>query len=332
MLSLPTDLIKYNLEFLDIKNICSVSSACKELLKISQSDRVWKAQYKTKWELDLIHGDYQSRLSKSIPKYPWYLLYMCRASLQSILHQYGSTNILEVAIYSGKVELVEALIKYGAEINPQKGCITPLSIAIDNLQYEIMDILLKYGARFEEDLDWPPLSNVIENGDLNIIHIMLKYKIINKRNIISKLYQTVNLCRIDIFEMLLQYNYSNVRRCQEDLLVKCIQELRISMIDILLRNNTDPNFLIGGHEKNGYTPLHIAIEMNNSIMVSLLLNAKADPDMKIDGGPKDGLTPLSIASEQYSINIVHMLLQSGADTNIKKEEKSMLYIRDAIKK
>jgi ankyrin repeat protein len=62
-------------------------------------------------------------------------------------------------------------------------------------------------------------------------------------------------------------------------------------------------------DKDGVTPLYIAVEKNRPRIVELLVDVGAD----INKPTKDGSTPLYVAVEKVRVQIVRLLLDSGAD-------------------
>ncbi len=68
--------------------------------------------------------------------------------------------------------------------------------------------------------------------------------------------------------------------------------------------------------KDGKTPLHIAVENNYEDIVKLLLQKNADVNAK----DNNGNTPLHIAVEKGNYFVIKELLKAGADKNIKNNE------------
>ena len=95
----------------------------------------------------------------------------------------------------------------------------------------------------------------------------------------------------------------------ETLLTGAIQQTNVEIVKYLIASGTDTNI----SNKNGETPLNIAIRSNNCDMVSAILD---NPNTNINKVGRFGLAPIHIASVNADTKVIQLLLDSGADANM----------------
>lgn len=117
---------------------------------------------------------------------------------------------------------------------------------------------------------------------------------------------------VDVLDAFIhQYGLNSINEEGRGILTICILEGRTDLA-LYLINETDVN--LNQADRNGYTPLHFAVQENNYSVVEALVrkNAVIDP---ID---KFGNTPLyKCVTEKVNINITNVLLEYGANVTIK---------------
>lgn len=117
---------------------------------------------------------------------------------------------------------------------------------------------------------------------------------------------------VDVLDAFIhQYGLNSINEEDRGILTICILEGRTDLA-LYLINETDIN--LNQADRNGYTPLHFAVQENNYSVVEALVrkNAVIDP---ID---KFGNTPLyKCVTEKVNINITNVLLEYGANVTIK---------------
>ena len=91
-----------------------------------------------------------------------------------------------------------------------------------------------------------------------------------------------------------------------------IKHNRLKAIKILIENGSD----INAKNKNIKTPLHLASELNHIEVIKLLIQNGAD----INSKSKYDFKPLHIASQNGYIEAIKLLIQNGADINSKNVE------------
>ena len=83
----------------------------------------------------------------------------------------------------------------------------------------------------------------------------------------------------------------------------------VATVKLLIEKGADLNMV---HLTTGATALYRAAEQNNPVCVMELLKAGADVNI----ANKDGQTPLMVAVKKGSTSLVALLIQSGADVNV----------------
>lgn len=108
-----------------------------------------------------------------------------------------------------------------------------------------------------------------------------------------------------------QYGIDSINENNRGILAVCILEGRTDLA-LHLINETEIN--LNHTDRNGYTPLHFAVQENNYKVVEALLRKKA----AIDPIDKFGNTPLyKCVTEKVNIDITKILLEHGASVTIK---------------
>ena len=86
----------------------------------------------------------------------------------------------------------------------------------------------------------------------------------------------------------------------------------IQVVELLLKNEADPNIQTSETEMIGLTALMLACEAGNLEVTKLLLKAKANPNQQ----QIDGITALMFQAKQGHPDIAQQILEYGADLNI----------------
>lgn len=95
-------------------------------------------------------------------------------------------------------------------------------------------------------------------------------------------------------------------------------------LSFLLKNRANPNC----RDKDGNTPLHIAVELQSLNIVKLLINYGADVNLYDNSALiiNTGYTPLSLTAKSYDNRIAKILIDVGADVNFVTHEGTALHI------
>ena len=108
-----------------------------------------------------------------------------------------------------------------------------------------------------------------------------------------------------------QYGIDSINEYSRGILAICILEGRT---DLALHLINETEIDLNQADRNGYTPLHFAVQENNYSVVEALIQKKA----VIDSIDKFGNTPLyKCVTERASINIANVLLEHGANVSQK---------------
>ena len=97
---------------------------------------------------------------------------------------------------------------------------------------------------------------------------------------------------------------------------------KMNIAELLLKNGANPD----SYDKDGFTPLHLAVFDSNLEKVKLLVKHGANMNIK----DLEGLTPLMWAVlDKKTLPIAKYLIDSGCDVSVTKNGKTAL---DALKK
>lgn len=117
-----------------------------------------------------------------------------------------------------------------------------------------------------------------------------------------------NLDVLDAF--IRQYGINSINEDNRGILAICILEGRT---DLALHLINETEIDLNQTDRNGYTPLHFAVQENNYSVVEALIREKA----AIDPIDRFGNTPLyKCVTEKVNVNITKVLLGNGANISI----------------
>lgn len=225
-----------------------------------------------------------------------------------------SCTALIIAVLHDREDLVELLIKYGADVNLHtEPYDIPLLIAIKKGNFKIVKLLVENGAKYNGDPKWrtQPLHVAAHEGHIEIAEFLLeKGADINlsesERDKTKPIYKAVYGNKIDMVKFLIDkkadLNFNNL--CSVTPLTRAIRNSYLEIAKLLLERGADVNF----PEEDGIFPINVAIEVRDIEMVKLLIEHKANIN-KID---KKGNSPLYYAADIKHKNIVEVLLMNGA--------------------
>ncbi|XP_060702994.1 ankyrin repeat and protein kinase domain-containing protein 1 [Hemiscyllium ocellatum] len=191
-------------------------------------------------------------------------------------------TLLHMTLFTGDVELVRLILKYGGSVNAQTSRgLTPLIIAVHHRFEDISKLLIEEGAdvNLTDEDNWGPLHFASQNGDDRIARLLLDKD------------ADVNIREHDGWSplhMASQNAHENIVR---------ILFTRQASVDLQDRDNR--------------TPLHIAAYHGNYSIAKLLIGQGANLN-KIQVGFR---TPIHLAAERGFFRVVRLLVNSGADVN-----------------
>tara|TARA_R110000868_G_scaffold346617_7_gene607732 strand:+ start:1135 stop:2577 length:1443 start_codon:yes stop_codon:yes gene_type:complete len=209
----------------------------------------------------------------------------------------GCTALL-IAAQLNNAEIVELLIKHGADVNAihDKTKVTPLYIAAQLNHIDTVRLLLNnkadHNLRGHESAT--PLHIASQMGSLEVAELLLQHGANPNLGLlddgITPLYLAVEKKKVKIVKLLLA-NWADANRCNStdggSPLHVAAQASFIEAAAMLLQNGAKINAVT----KEGATALHISIALGDMNMASYLLSQGAAADIKM----ADGICPLAMA-------------------------------------
>ncbi|NJL99309.1 MAG: hypothetical protein HC924_11110 [Synechococcaceae cyanobacterium SM2_3_2] len=221
---------------------------------------------------------------------------------------------LHLAAWQGNLEMVEALIDAGADINAGNENGSVLDRAIKNDHYRIIALLIERGAyRSISDLN-AGLRDAIRANDLEMVSFFLaEGAIVNLRDVPCE--------ELELRELLMQrFNASNAF----DYAVKCDdpEMLRFAMSEGYSVEPKRRGVLQLIPHRQTYVwvfqdcnPLVSAVRSNALQVIDLMLDSGASIN-GLDCEYNPPLSPLEIAISDEEIELAHFLIERGADVQI----------------
>ena len=196
----------------------------------------------------------------------------------------GGTGIGELfaAVEQGNVEVVQALLNHGADVNKSdKHGKTALFAAAGQGNAEVVQALLSHGADVNKSfvLGKTALHAAVEQGNVEVVQALLSHG------------ADVNKSDADGFTAL----------------HTAARQGNVEVVQALLSHGADVN----KSDADGFTALHTAARQGNVEVVQALLSHGAD----VNKANKDRKTALFAAAEQGNVEVVQALLSHGADVN-----------------
>eukprot|EP01105_Mastigella_eilhardi_P025313 TRINITY_DN6849_c0_g1_i1.p1 TRINITY_DN6849_c0_g1~~TRINITY_DN6849_c0_g1_i1.p1 ORF type:complete len:858 (-),score=204.72 TRINITY_DN6849_c0_g1_i1:108-2624(-) len=190
-------------------------------------------------------------------------------------------TLLHSAAYGGNAELIQLLLKKGANVNmtDDRGW-TPLMMAVNLGKFTAAMTLLNSGAH----------ADILNGKGFSVLHLLAKCRMLdtNSVELMRKLLEPESGLNV------------NTRNCDGEtaLMVGAgcsFTPVLASLIGILLEAKADPNIA----DNSDNTPLCKATHHNNTGLIDLLLKYSADPSK----GPKNA-TPMDIAKSKNNAELV----------------------------
>ncbi|KAH9994873.1 ankyrin repeat-containing domain protein [Russula vinacea] len=216
---------------------------------------------------------------------------------------------LHKAVRSQKLDIVESLLKGGADVNVQsKYNPTPLHEAAGSGYLDITQLLLSHGR-----LSVAQGSTITK---LDIVEILLKgganVNAQSKYNL-TPFHEAAGSGNLDITQLLLSHGADiNTIDLQGDSpLHKAVRSQKLDIVEILLKGGADVNV----QSKYKPTLLHEAAGSGNLEITQLLLSHGAN----INTVDLQGDSPLHKAVRSQKLGIVEILLKGGANVNVQSK-------------
>ncbi|KAJ7187378.1 ankyrin repeat-containing domain protein, partial [Mycena filopes] len=225
---------------------------------------------------DSIHVSYSLTIAAAVGHIGIFSTLLARGG--QVRGDFGNTTALFAAANNGHTEIVQLLLKHGAEVDP-KGDSGPLFVAAEQGYTEILQLLLDQGSEvnsFRAATTSSPLQEASLNGHTQAVQLLLNYGAkVNPDN---------------DGEMPLDMAASNGHT---------------EIVQLLLKHGADVNLVIARP-----TPLQLAANYGHLQTVQLLLDHGAE----VNPG-KTYKTPLQVAASNGHTETVQLLLNHGAEVN-----------------
>lgn len=225
----------------------------------------------------------------------------------------GKTSLHKAAI-NGHKETVLTLLSLGANIaSEDDNHNSPLHYAIINNYFALVKLIISNTPTDDgKETFGDPFSLHVacECGHVELVKFLLE----NKADVNAKNYQhtrplhlAASIGHLQIVEELIRHGaYVNLRELNGNTPLICaVRGNHITVVKQLVKHGA---FVDVGNTKNNFTPLRVAIHLENTKMIEILLQNNADVNAKYN---KD-LTPLLLAVRGGNCEIVKQLLEAGA--------------------
>jgi uncharacterized protein len=238
------------------------------------------------------------------------------ANVNSIVkvHGYEELTPLMAACLSSRLDILEFLLRNGAEIDLRTSHReTALIIASAKGDIETVEFLLKHGANadIQDNTGKVAAIRAAERGNFSVVKLLTKEK--TPTGLPSAM--LIGSAREGNVETLKEMIRKGANLNAEaegggTALMAASVHCKARIVSILLRAGANVNYQtsIGGE-----TALHWARDGGCLEVIKVLINAGANPNIKDTGF---GWTPLMWAANDGDINSVKLLLQNGSNPNI----------------
>ncbi len=197
------------------------------------------------------------------------------------IKDFDGNTALMFAVKSGKSEVVDYLLKNGANVNYINNFgVSPLHLAVRKNALNLVDHLLRYGAdiNIEDKYNQTPLFDAIQENNAQMIRFLID-----------------NNAYIDMQN----------QEGRTPLMVASFKRERQEALCELLKFGANVN----ATDFNGRTGLMHAINNNNGAMMDILLKAGA----MINVGDNENITPLMLCAKRGNREGLRVLISRGAD-------------------
>lgn len=236
----------------------------------------------------------------------------------------GNTALM-LALITDNYEIAKWLIEQGADLHHvNRVNNTPFTLACELADPEFVRWILEKKADFKGQDGAKALSDVMKAGKWDMTHVLIDH-LVGSEIDVSFIYQSI-ICSSgkEIIQKLLSYPNQNINKVANaqkftPLHVSVYKE-NLGILQVLLDRGADPNckdiFLC--------TPLHrvpLFVQKDAVAFAKALIKSGAS----IDSQDKDGRTPLHLAIKEGKEQLIEFLIKNGASLQIQdKDNKSPL--------
>ena len=221
---------------------------------------------------------------------------------------YEGESALHAACQKGDAELAQLLITHGADVHAKtyEAGWTPLHQAAAEGHITVAQILLQHGAEINEKskplssdvvaIDEPALHVAARAGQLAMVQFLVEQgadinQLRTLPDVSTALHEAVEGDNLAVVAYLLDHGATaqDIPGIEPLLITACHNET-LDVLQLLIERGYD----INAQDKDGLTPLMMAIQYNHEDQVRYLLDQKADTTLE----DKEGYTALAYAEEQ----------------------------------
>jgi ankyrin repeat protein len=234
---------------------------------------------------------------------------------------------LHLASREGHAEAIRTLITLGADIDAKNDFgDTPLHNAALNRSTIALETLIGLGATIDakNKKGETPLFFAAQLGRLDGVDTLIKlgadpYSVDNKGNTVllsaCSSRSAIDNDVVSIINLLSEKGLVDLHRVNEEgnnaLHISATHPTRAKHTVKTIKTLVDLGVNVDAHNKEGKTPLHVAVSSSNNEGAKVLLDCKANPNL----ANENGITPLQIAVEKCNTDTIMLLLENGANTD-----------------
>lgn len=226
----------------------------------------------------------------------------------NIKDQYGFTCIHDSII---NYEILKILINAGANVNLRNAYFdTPLHLAVKYNKPESIKLLVEAGAILKKDINGLTPLDYAKKSDNRITEILSSVK---PQEILPEFYENIKNGNIEAIKNNLNDYLNKLDEDQNNSLFYAIIFNQKEIVNILIQNKIDINH----NNISLITPLFYASQSNNCDIAEILIKNNADVNKKNILGD----TPLMYAIKNNNVNMVKLLIDNNADINAENKDK-----------
>jgi ankyrin repeat protein len=251
----------------------------------------------------------------------------------------GGRTALQWAAENGNLELCQTLLDAGAHVNaapaqeskPNQPKTTALAAAVSSKTYQLVELLLKHGADINDCKgERTALETATELNDLQMVQLLLKAKanagqdssiLIAARLKSPELMLALLNAGADINKVDEKRSISAMKPCSALCSAVCTND--INFVEFLLSIGAQPDAGLSPDKNYNDTPLVAATRLANVPIMELLHNAGADVNLaptvcsytNLGLGGFLNANALQTAALMGNLGLVQHLLNAGADLN-----------------
>lgn len=226
----------------------------------------------------------------------------------------GYLSPLWLAVTSGYPEIVELLVKLGANIHEQYMSETFLTWLVKSAETEEHVKLLKFFLEHGADVNARcPLHHAIRQGKVRYTELLLNYGATMDNGPRPSLFVAATSSKpAELIQLLVKHKV-DVRKCRfgKNILHCLSSELMVDLDVVKLL--IDQGASLDEFDSLGYTPLHYATQKNREPLIELFLKYRADAN-KLSTITKE--SPLYIAAGVENSATINLLIDEGAIVNL----------------